>query len=139
MTADVNDSMLETPTETNELGLYYSRVIVGSFIITALGMAISIAIKNEIGIIADVSLTLATLIVALLVRPSDWQSTIWAPSVSWFTSLITVGQFAPQSAGSFKAQQAYLLVYGLGSHVYWIAGSTLGAIVIHMIRSRVKK
>jgi len=73
-------------------------------------------------------------IIAVLVRQTDWIASVWAPALSWFIALITVGQFATRSTGSFKAKQAFLLVYGLGAHALWIVGCTVLAIVIHFVR-----
>ena len=115
-------------------GLKYRDAIVLATVLMMVAMGVSIAIRDGIGIIADVALVVVTLIVGILIQKQDWLASVWAPPLSWFIALITVGQFATRSTGSFKAKQAILLVYGLGAHAIWIVGCTVLAIVIHFIR-----
>jgi hypothetical protein len=105
-------------------GLKYLEVIGLSTIIVALAMAFNIAFNHSIGIVADLGLVLATLAVSFRVRGKDFAATFWSPAIAWFIAVLTVGQFATNDGGSWKVQQAYLLVYGLGSHFLWILGQT---------------
>jgi len=117
-------------------GLKYLEVIGLSTIIVALAMAFNIAFNHSIGIVADLGLVLATLAVSFRVRGKDFAATFWSPAIAWFIAVLTVGQFATNDGGSWKVQQAYLLVYGLGSHFLWILGTTILAVVIHYVRGR---
>jgi len=117
-------------------GLKYIEVIGLTTIIVALAMAFNIAFNHRIGIVADFCLVLATVAVSLKVRTKDFVATFWSPAIAWFISVVTVGQFATNNGGSWKVQQVFLLVYGLGSHFLWILGSTLLAVVIHYLRGR---
>lgn len=117
-------------------GLKYVEVIGLTTIIVALAMAFNIAFNHRIGIVADIGLVLATVAVSLKVRAKDFVATFWSPAIAWFISVVTVGQFATNNGGSWKVQQVFLLVYGLGSHFLWILGSTLLAVVIHYLRGR---
>jgi len=127
-----------TATERNETreGLKYVEVIGLSTIIVALAMAFNIGLNHSIGIIADLGLVLATAVCAYKVREKDFAATFWAPAISWFVAVITVGQLATNNGGSWKVQQVFLLVYGLGSHFLWILGTTVLAVVIHYYRGR---
>lgn len=117
-------------------GLKYLEVIGVSTLIVALAMAFNIAFNHSIGIVADLGLVLATLAVSFRVRGKDFAATFWSPAIAWFIAVLTVGQFATNNGGSWKVQQAYLLVYGLGSHFLWILGTTILAVVIHYVRGR---
>lgn len=117
-------------------GFKYVEVFGLSIIIVALAMALNIAFNHSIGIVADLGLFTATVFVSLRVEPRDYVATIWSPSISWFIAVLTVGQFATNNGGSWKVQQAFLLVYGLGSHFLWLLGTTALAVVIHYFRGR---
>lgn len=117
-------------------GLKYVEVFGLSIIIVALAMALNIAFNHSIGIVADLGLLAATVAVSLRVEPKDFVATFWSPSISWFIAVLTVGQFATNNGGSWKVQQAFLLVYGLGSHFLWLLGTTALAVVIHYFRGR---
>jgi hypothetical protein len=114
--------------------LAYAQAIKLSVAITAVGMLLNILVNSSIGVIADIALVVSTIVVSLLVRPQDWLASVWAVPVSWFSALITIGQFASHSAGSFLVQQAFLIIYGLGAHAVWLTGCTVGSIVIHYVR-----
>lgn len=124
----------ETPRVATNRGLIYSRAIIVASVLVAIGMGINILTRDNIGIIADVTLVLTTLVIAYLIKPNDWLASVWAPSISWFVALITVGQFATRSTGSFKVKQVFLLVYGLGAHAFWIVGCSVLAVAIHFLR-----
>jgi len=117
-------------------GLTYAEVFGLCTVVVAIAMALNIAFNHRIGIVADLGLVLVTIGVSLKVLPDDFAATFWSPAISWFIGVITVGQFATNNGGSWKVQQIFLLVYGLGSHFLWILGTTLLAVVIHYFRGR---
>jgi len=117
-------------------GLTYAQVFGICTIVVAIAMAFNIAFNHRIGIVADLGLVLATVGVSLKVLPQDFAATFWSPAISWFIAVVTVGQFATNNGGSWKVQQVFLLVYGLGSHFLWILGTTVLAVVIHYFRVR---
>ena len=131
-----SEQVTATDRPTSGEGLKYAQVIGLCTIIVAVAMACNVAFNHRIGIVADLGLAIATVFVALRVRSADFLATFWAPAIAWFISVITVGQFAKNSGGSWKVQQAFLLVYGLGSHFLWILGTTVVAVVIHYFRGR---
>lgn len=117
-------------------GFKYVEVLGLTTIIVALAMSFNIAFNHSIGIVADLGLIVASLAVSYKVREQDFAATFWSPAIAWFIALLTVGQFATNNGGSWKVQQVFLLVYGLGSHFLWILGSTVLAVVIHYLRGR---
>ena len=126
---------LPAPSKTDAGGLSYFRAILLSLIIVAIGMSTSIILRDNIGVIADISLVISAIVVSFVVTKQDWIASVWAPPLAWFVSLLTVGQFATRSTGSFKAKQVFLLVYGLGSHALWILGATILTLLIHYLRT----
>ena len=116
--------------------LKYVEVLGLTTVIVALAMSFNIAFNHNIGIVADLGLVIASISASYKVRAQDFAVTFWSPAISWFVALITVGQFATNNGGSWKVQQVFLLVYGLGSHFLWILGATVLAVVIHYLRGR---
>lgn len=131
-----SDQVTATDRPAARDGISYLEVLVVTTLIVALAMALNIAFNHRIGIVADIGLLLATIAVSLRVRPQEFIATFWSPAIAWFLSVITVGQFATNNGGSWKVQQVFLLVYGLGSHFLWIIGSTIVAVAIHYLRAR---
>ena len=131
-----SEQITATNSTTTRHGIKYAEVIVVSTLIVALAMAINVAFNHRIGIVADLGLLIATIAVSLRVRSEDYAATFWSPPIAWFISVLTVGQFATNNGGSWKVQQAFLLVYGLGSHFVWIISATISAVVIHYVRGR---
>ncbi|MCX6404432.1 MAG: hypothetical protein NTW81_02755 [Actinobacteria bacterium] len=131
-----SEQVTATDRPTSGDGLKYIQVIGLCVIIVAVAMSCNIAFNHRIGIVADLGLVIATVVVSFRVRSADFVATFWAPAISWFIAVITVGQFATNNGGSWKVQQVFLLVYGLGSHFLWILGTTVLAVVIHYFRGR---
>lgn len=127
---------LTTEKSTAAKEFHFAQALVTSTIVVALAMAFNIAFNHQIGIVADLALLLVTVFISLRIASADALASYCAPAVSWFICLLTVGQFSTNSGGSWKVNQIYLLVYGLGSHFLWIFGATVIAIVIHYFRNR---
>lgn len=117
-------------------GLKFGQAIVLATIVVSLAMAFNIAFNHQIGIVADISLLIISAFIALKISKVDVLASHCAPTISWFISLITVGQFSTTSGGSWKAQQVFLLVYGLGSHFIWIFTATVLTIAIRFFRDK---
>ena len=131
-----SEQVTATDRPTSGEGLKYVAVIGLCTIIVGIAMACNIAFNHSIGIVADLGLVLSIVAVSFKVRSADFSATFWAPAISWLIAVITVGQFATNNGGSWKVQQVFLLVYGLGSHFLWILGTTVLAVVIHYFRGR---
>jgi len=127
---------LDTPTKSGRKELKFAQVLLVSTLAVEVGMGLNIAFNHSIGIVADLFLLIASIGVALRVRDEDFHATLWSPAVSWFIAVITVGEFSTNSSGSWVAQQVFLRVYGLGSHVLWILAATASAVVVRYLLMR---
>lgn len=117
-------------------GLKFGQAILLATVAVSLAMAFNIAFNHRIGIVADIALLIVSLFIAFKISTPDVLASHCAPTVSWFIALITVGQFSTTSGGSWKAQQIFLLVYGLGSHFIWIFAATVLTIVVRFFRNK---
>lgn len=126
----------EVQTAPKRRELKFLEVLIVSTLAVAVGMGLNIVLNHSIGIVADLFLLAASIGCSLRVCDQDFYATLWSPAVSWFIALVTVGQFATSSGGSWIAQQLFLLVYGLGSHFLWILAATAAAVVIRYLRIR---
>lgn len=86
------------------------------------------------GIFAGIGLILVTLFVSFAVRPSDDIHAIYAPAISFFIMVITVGQIGLTATSLLDRLIEVLLI--LGSNYIWIIGSTVAALTIIALRRR---
>lgn len=122
--------------DDSQSGLRFGLAILLTTIWVTLAMAFNIAFNHRIGIFADVTLVASSLLISLKINQKDFLASYCAPAIAWLVSLITVGQFATNAGGSWKVQQVFLLVYGLGSHFLWILAATIIAVLTHYFRGR---
>ena len=123
-------------TSANGNGLKFGSAILLGIVVVSLAMAFNVAFNHRIGIVADLGLLAVSGFIAFKINPNDVLASYCVPCISWFVALLTVGQFATSSGGSWKAQQIFLLVYGLGSHFLWIFAATVLTIAVHYLRGR---
>jgi len=118
-------------------GLSYTRALVTSVVLMLLVMTVDVVPNKTIDYLAPAGLVLVSLLVALKVTQVDFVAAIWAPILSWFVALITIGQMTRPTAGSNKERELILILHGLADHAWWILGATtLAAVVVFIRRSR---
>mgnify|MGYP006293798367 CR=1 FL=1 len=126
----------QTESVTPTGGLKFGQSILLATVVVSLAMAFNIAFNHQIGVVADLSLLAVSAFIAIKISKTDVLASHCAPTISWFIALITVGQFSTTSGGSWKAQQVFLLVYGLGSHFVWIFAATVLTVVVRFFRDK---
>jgi hypothetical protein len=100
-------------------------------------MTLDVLPDKAIDYVARAGLVLIALLGALTVTRGNFLSAVWAPILSWFIALITVGQLTRPTAGSNKERELILILHGLADHAWWILGATaLAAVVVFIRRSR---
>ena len=127
----------ENSAPATRTGLNYTRTLLVSVLLTVFVMTLDVLPDKAIDYVARAGLVLIALLGALTVTRGNFLSAVWAPILSWFIALITVGQLTRPTAGSNKERELILILHGLADHAWWILGATaLAAVVVFIRRSR---
>ncbi len=92
--------------------------------------------QTGLGWLTGISLLIASIYAALVVRRADAIVAVIAPPLAFFLATVTAGQLTIPQTGSLLIREAFMIVTTLGNNAIWIFGSTLIALGIVLIRRR---
>ena len=92
--------------------------------------------QTGLGWLTGISLLIASIYAALVVRRADAIIAVIAPPLAFFLATVTAGQLTMPQTGSLLVREAFMIVTTLGNNAPWIFGSTFAALVIVLIRRR---
>ncbi len=92
--------------------------------------------QTGLGWLTGISLLIASIYAALVVRRADAIVAVIAPPLAFFLATVTAGQLTIPQTGSLLVREAFMIVTTLGNNAIWIFGSTLIALGIVLIRRR---
>lgn len=92
--------------------------------------------RTGLGWLTGISLLIASIYAALVVRRADAIVAVIAPPLAFFLATVTAGQLTMPQTGSLLVREAFMIVTTLGNNAIWIFGSTLIALGIVLIRRR---
>lgn len=103
-------------------------------ITTVVGL-VDMTVNREFTLMTGVSFVAASVIGALIIRPSDLSMAVIAPPIAFLIALLIAGQPSTLSgSGSLLVREASLLGTGLAFNAPFIFGGTAAALVIVLIR-----
>lgn len=110
-------------------------VVIGVTVVMGFADALVVN-RTQLGWLTGVSLLVASIYGALVVRREDALIAVVAPPLAFFLATITAGQLTLPPTGDLLVREAFMIVTTLGANAVWIFGSTIVALVIVLIRRR---
>lgn len=108
-------------------------IVVGVTVVMGFADALVVG-RTQLGWLTGVSLLVASVYGALVVRREDAIIAVTAPPLAFFLATITAGQLTLPPTGDLLVREAFMIVTTLGANAAWIFGSTIIALVIVLVR-----
>ena len=110
-------------------------IVIGVTVVMGFADALAVG-RTGLGWLTGVSLLIASVYGAFIVRREDAIIAVIAPPIAFFLATITAGQLTLPPTGDLLVREAFMIITTLGANAPWIFGSTIAALVIVLIRRR---
>ena len=110
-------------------------VVIGVTVVMGFADALVVG-RTQLGWLTGISLLVASVYGALVVRREDAVIAVIAPPLAFFLATITAGQLTLPPTGDLLVREAFMIITTLGANAAWIFGSTIVALIIVLVRRR---